>query len=362
MKLSLAESYILKLLIPTFSAIFFVLLIIVSGNQIFLIFRESFTINFFNNEILNLIFLKTLKDFPNFLTLSLILSIIVVFSSLYKNSEAIIFRTAGFDNIKFLRLISKFLLVILLLEAFFSFYALPEIHKNIYFIKEEAQGRPNYISFNKRVFQRFNNNEVTIFSENVVANDLNPNEQILEKVFISQNLSKKANYIFAEKGKKIINENTKQVFLELQNGTIISQSKEGKINQRSKFNSNKILLYSPAKNVGSFPDKELKYSNLNNLLSISNFETRIELVSRISDLLIIIITTYISIMLGKNSSRNSKNFSVIFGVLIFSIIFTLKENIYSMILASEINSLLGIFIPFIILFSLIVLINIKQKI
>jgi len=361
MKLSLVESYTLKLLLPAFSAIFFVLLILVSGNQLFLVFKESFTTNFFNEEIFSLLFLKTLKDFPTLISLSMILSIIIVFSNLYKNSEALIMKTAGFGNLRFFKLVSKFLLIIILLEVFFSFIGLPEIKKNIYLIKQEAQNRPNYISLSRGTFQRFNNNEITIFSEDTKFIDSNQEEQILEKVFISQNKLNKVNYIYAEEGKKTIDKNTKQVFLELKNGTIISYDDQGKIYQTTKFSSNKILIYSPTSNLNKILDKDLEYTNFIDLIMLSNFESKIELAFRISQPFIVLILAYISIALGKNSSRKSKNFSVIYGILIFATIFSLKESLHSMILANEMNFLLGVFIPFIILGLIILVINNLQK-
>ena len=85
---SIISRYLLKSLVVFFLAIFFVIGLIVFGNQFVLTVQESVEHGIPIQELMPIVGFNMLRDLPIILSLSFFLSIIISISQFYKNSEA----------------------------------------------------------------------------------------------------------------------------------------------------------------------------------------------------------------------------------------------------------------------------------
>ena len=90
--------YIRFNLLTFFFAIFFIIGLIVFGNQFVLTVQESFERGIPLQELMPLVSFNMIRDVSLILTLSLFLAIILSISKLYKNSEAIVMNSIGVSD------------------------------------------------------------------------------------------------------------------------------------------------------------------------------------------------------------------------------------------------------------------------
>ena len=88
----------LKNLVVFFVSIFFIIGLIVFGNQFVLTVQESLEHGIPFRELIPIVGFNMLRDVPVILSLSLFLAIIISISQLYKNSEAVIMNSFGIDD------------------------------------------------------------------------------------------------------------------------------------------------------------------------------------------------------------------------------------------------------------------------
>ena len=103
--------YILSNLVLIFFAIFFIISLIVFGNQFVLTAQESIEHGIPFKELIPLVGFNMLRDLPIIFSLSFFLSIIVTISQLYKSSEAIVMNSIGLNDKKFIHLIQPLILI-----------------------------------------------------------------------------------------------------------------------------------------------------------------------------------------------------------------------------------------------------------
>ena len=82
--------YIRRNLVTLFFAIFFIIGLVVLGNQFVLMVQESVERGIPIQELMTLVSFNMIRDVSLILSLSLFLAIIVTISQLYKNSEAVV--------------------------------------------------------------------------------------------------------------------------------------------------------------------------------------------------------------------------------------------------------------------------------
>ena len=92
---TIISRYLLKNLVVFFLAIFFIIGLMVFGNQFVLTVQESIEHGIPIKELTPIIGFNMLRDLPIILSLSFFLSIIISISQLYKSSEAIVMNSIG---------------------------------------------------------------------------------------------------------------------------------------------------------------------------------------------------------------------------------------------------------------------------
>mgnify|MGYP000097032580 CR=1 FL=1 len=102
---SIIPRYLLKNLIIFLVSIFFIIGLIVFGNQFVLTVQESVEYGIPFQELLPIIWFNMLRDIPVIFSLALFLSIIISISQMYKNSEAVVMNSVGIGDKSFIHCI-----------------------------------------------------------------------------------------------------------------------------------------------------------------------------------------------------------------------------------------------------------------
>jgi lipopolysaccharide export LptBFGC system permease protein LptF len=77
-------------------AVFLIISLVVFGNQVVLMIKESIKYGIPTTDLVPLIGFNMIRDIPLILSLSLFLAIILTVSKFYKNSEAVVMNSLGF--------------------------------------------------------------------------------------------------------------------------------------------------------------------------------------------------------------------------------------------------------------------------
>tara|TARA_B100000767_G_C19536303_1_gene438779 strand:+ start:314 stop:718 length:405 start_codon:yes stop_codon:yes gene_type:complete len=122
---TIISRYLLRNLLTYFFAVFFIISLIVFGNQFVLTVQESVEFGIPISELMPLIGFNMLRDVPIILILSLFISIIVSISQLYNSSEAVVMNSVGFGEKSFINAIKPVIIISFLVVAFLSIYLVP---------------------------------------------------------------------------------------------------------------------------------------------------------------------------------------------------------------------------------------------
>ena len=159
--------YIKSLIFRNFFGVFVVLILIISGNQFFLVLKEAIELNILTVEIFSLVFFKSLRDIPTVFSISLFFSTLVSMSRLYRNSEIVVIKASGASDYFFIKILTPFMLWFFFINLILSLFIAPYAAKKTHDIRYEASQRPEFLTLMERQFQVFANDKITIYSEEV---------------------------------------------------------------------------------------------------------------------------------------------------------------------------------------------------
>lgn len=316
-KEEILSKYLSSQALVNFLSFFIVIALIILGNQFFLVISQSIKDGLYGFEIMPLVFLKFLRDLPFVISLSFCLAIIYTLNNLYKNSEIIIFTSAGVSDLKIAKAIFPLITIIMIFVSFLSFYFIPEIKKNIESLKNDAKSRPEYIFFKEGVFQNFGNDSRIFFSKKIESKE-NSGSQSLYDIFIYSEEEDKI--ILAKFGEKNLNTFSGDVFLDLINGKIYE-------NLHNTFQTNPKVSNFNNLTIKIFDNPDDK--NTHNIMNLSEFkkitdlffskkiEDKVEFFYRISIPMSLLIGSLFSVMISKTNPRSKKNFAIGFGLIFY---------------------------------------------
>ena len=348
----LIGNYLIKKLFLYFFASLFILLVIIFGNQYFLVAKESLKIGFYSSELLPFISLKIIRDFPAILVFSTVIALIILFQELKKSSERVVLCSAGLGIFRTIKIISPFIVLICATLIFSSLFFSPWSKQELFNFKESAKSRPEYLFLKEAQFQNFS--DFVFYTDSAVNNN---GVYLLKnvKLFATKSTNKKR-YIFARDGQRYIDQKNGNVYLKLRDGKIYEYSDKLEINEISKFGSLEVLLHQDFIAEELTADSEIEYATMEKLLMNLSDKSISELLNRISYTILLIVFIPSILFLINSSDRAGKDFSII---KIFSL---LLAYWYSLIILKDLvdkellNLYLGFFLPhlsFIILYSLI---------
>ena len=337
-KQSIIQKYLQKELIYFWVAISCIFFFLIFFNQLFLVFNESLDIPLSVSEIFTIIFLKTFTDLPILASISLLISITIVFSRLTYTSEIFILATGGVGKLNIAKNISFFMFLVLFLVSFQTFFLNPNIEKKINSLRDFASQDLTRFSFRESIFNYLNNDSYMVFLTQKDLSDQNKDEIFKDFHFFAD----EKDSFFLVSGHKALKQNENgETFFQVIDGEKILLEKNLNSKQATKFDSLKINISNlKPKNFNKSEDQDTRtLIDLLNNIGVSKNDS--ELFWRLSlSFNVLIFTLFaVSIFTMKPRNSNSSRFisTIIFLVTYLTIILSLK----SLILESYISFFQG---------------------
>jgi len=313
---TIISKYLLKSLIVFFVAIFFIIGLIIFGNQFVLTVQESIEHGIPIQELMPIIGFNMLRDLPVILSLSFFLSIIISISQLYKSSEAVVMNSIGIGDKSFIHLIQPVVMLLFLLVFFLTIYAVPWAKQQKSIAEDETVNASEFSFITEGKFESFKNGEIVFYASESSSVD-NAGEQNMEEIFIYLSKSDSPIVVLASEATKYTDSNNESIYLRLKDGVRyegLPGDENVNILNFDKYDL-EIVSGEVQKTLSSFSEIEEKTSI--DLLLDGGLLANAEIQWRLSQPISILILSIIGVLLGKTSPRTGKGVNLLFGVIIF---------------------------------------------
>ena len=338
---TIISKYLLKSLIVFFLAIFFIIGLIIFGNQFVLTVQESIEHGIPIQELMPIIGFNMLRDLPVILSLSFFLSIIISISQLYKSSEAVVMNSIGMGDKNFIHLIQPAVLILFLFIFFLTIYAVPWAKAQKSIAEDETVNASEFSFITEGKFESFKNGEIVFYASESSSVD-NAGEQNMEEIFIYLSKSDSPIVVLASEATKYTDSNNESIYLRLKDGVRyegLPGDENVNILNFDKYDL-EIVSGEVQKTLSSFSEIEEKTSI--DLLLEGGLLANAEIQWRLSQPISILILSIIGVLLGKTSPRTGKGINLLFGVIIFMLynntLLVAKNSIES----GQLNPIIGL--------------------
>lgn len=314
---TIIAKYLIRNVLVLLFAVFVVIGLVVFGNQLVLVVKESLKQGIPVADLLPLIGFKMIRDVPLILSLSLFLAVILAISRLYKSSEAIVMNSLGIGDKHLMWFIQPIALFIFIFIVFLSTYAVPWSKQQRSMIMDRTENASEFSFIKQGEFQEFKNGDI-VFYASKVSNTNEQNQQEMEDIFIYAKTTKDEPIItLATQAEKYTDVSTQSVYLRL---------KDGKRYHGFPTDANKKILDFDLYDL-QIIDGEIQKSG--NTFTKTESKSTLELFQsdknediaewqwRLSQPLSILILSTLGVLLGKASPRGGKNLGVLIGVVVF---------------------------------------------
>ncbi len=314
---TIIAKYLIRNVLVLLFAVFVVIGLVVFGNQLVLVVKESLKQGIPVADLLPLIGFKMIRDVPLILSLSLFLAVILTISRLYKSSEAIVMNSLGIGDKHLMWFIQPIAIFIFIFILFLSTYAVPWSKQQRSMIMDRTENASEFSFIKQGEFQEFKNGDI-VFYASKVSNTNEQNQQEMEDIFIYAKTTKDEPIItLATQAEKYTDVSTQSVYLRL---------KDGKRYHGFPTDVNKKILDFNLYDL-QIIDGEIQKSN--NTFTKTESKSTFELFKseknediaewqwRLSQPLSILILSTLGVLLGKASPRGGKNLGVLIGVVVF---------------------------------------------
>ncbi len=313
---TIIAKYLMRNVLILLAAVFIVIGLVVFGNQLVLVIKESLKQGIPIVDLLPLIGFKMIKDVPLILSLSLFLAIILSVSKLYKTSEAIVMNSLGLGDKHFVVFIQPIVMTVFVFILFLTTVAVPWSKQQRSMIMDRTENASEFSFIKQGEFQEFKDGEIVFYASKVKDSNQDGN-QAMEEVFIYALVGGEPVITLAKQAQKYTDAATNSAYLRLTEGTRY-HGFPGDANK-------KILnfdLYDLQIIDGEVQKSSSSYSKVEgqgtiDLLRSDGLKEAAELQWRLSQPLSVLILSALGVLLGKASPRGGKNLGVLIGVVIF---------------------------------------------
>ena len=352
---SIISRYLLKSLVVFFLAIFFIIGLIVFGNQFVLTVQESVEHGIPIQELMPIVGFNMLRDLPIILSLSFFLSIIISISQLYKNSEAVVMNSFGMGDKSFIHLIQPVVVFLFLIVFALTIYAVPWAKQQKSFAEDETVNASEFSFISEGKFESFKNGEIVFYASESSQID-EAGEQNMEEIFIYITNETSPIIVLASEATKYTDSDNESIYLRLKDGVRYEGLPGDENVNILDFDRYDLEIVSGEiqKSLSNFSEIEEKTS-IDLLLEGGNLANA-EIQWRLSQPISILILSFIGVLLAKTSPRTGKGINLLFGIIIFMLynngLLVAKNSIES----GQLNPFVGLwsihilFILFIIIF------------
>ena len=313
---TIISRYLLKNLIVFLISIFFIIGLIVFGNQFVLTVQESVEHGIPIQELMPIIGFNMLRDIPVILSLSLFLAIIVSISQMYKNSEAVVMNSIGIGDKGFISFIKPVIVLSFVLVFALTIFAVPWAKQQKSYAEDETVNASEFSFITEGKFESFKNGEIVFYASESSSIDT-IGEQNMEEVFIYVSSKESPVIVLASEATKYTDSSSQSIYLRLRDG-VRYEGLPGNLNVNIlDFDQYDLEIVSGdvQKSLSNFSEIEEKTSI--DLISDGGLMANAEMQWRISQPLSILILSIIGVLLGKTSPRTGKGVNLLIGVMIF---------------------------------------------
>ena len=313
---SIVARYLTRRILFLLLAVFSVLSLVILGNQLVLVIKESLEHNIPTADLLSIIGFKMLRDIPLILSLSLFLAIILAIGKLYKDSEAIVMNSLGVGDKHFMIFIQPVVLGVVLIVMVLSMLAVPWSKSQRFLVMDRINNASEFSLIKQGEFQEFKGGELVLYAAQV-DNTKGETHQALASVFIHQQTNENSVITLANQGEK---------YTDAQGGVYVNLSQgkryHGFPGQQGKkvldFDQYQLqLMPSQVTTEAELDTRVEAQSTWQLLLADSDPKVSAELQWRLSQGISVFILSLLGVLLGKSSPRGGKNLGVLFGVILF---------------------------------------------
>jgi lipopolysaccharide export system permease protein len=313
---SIISRYLLKSLVVFFLAIFFIIGLIVFGNQFVLTVQESVEYGIPIQELMPIVGFNMLRDLPIILSLSFFLSIIISISQFYKNSEAVVMNSFGMGDKSFIHLIQPVVLFLFLLVFALTIYAVPWAKQQKSFAEDETINASEFSFISEGKFESFKNGEIVFYASESSQID-EAGEQNMEEIFIYVSNETAPIVVLASEATKYTDSDNESIYLRLKDGVRyggLPGDENVNILDFDRYDL-EIVSGEVQKSLSNFSEIEEKTS-IDLLMEGGNLANA-EMQWRLSQPISILILSFIGVLLAKTSPRTGKGVNLLFGIIIF---------------------------------------------
>ena len=338
---SLIARYIRRNLVTLFFAIFFIIGLVLFGNQFVLTVQESVERGIPFQELMPLVSFNMIRDVSLILSLSLFLAIILTISQLYKNSEAVVMNSLGLNDKHFIFFIQPLVILSFIIIFFLTIYAVPWANQQKNIREEETNNASEFSFITEGEFEVFKQGEIVFYaSESKSLNTIG--EQNMEEIFIYAFDNEKPVIVLASKATKYIDSISDSIYLRLKDGVRYQG-----IPSKDNINILNFDLYDLEIVSGELQKSLAIYTKIEgkntiDLIKEGGSHANAELQSRLSQPITILILSVFGIFLGKTSPRGGKGINLLIGVVIFMLYYNGLLVAKSSIELGQIDPIIGL--------------------
>ncbi|SMN11567.1 permease YjgP/YjgQ family protein [uncultured Candidatus Thioglobus sp.] len=312
---SLIARYVMRNVLVFSTAIFFVISLIIFGNQVVLIIKESLKIGILSTDLLPLISFNMIRDIPLILSLSLFLGIILAISKFYKDSEAIVMNSLGLGDKHFMVFIQPVVLSAFVFILLLTTIVVPwsKHQKNTIMSRDENISKFSFIKQGE--FQKFKNSDITFYASKVKNGDKDMHQK-MEEIFIYTLVGGKPVITLAKQAEKYTNK-ANSVYLRLKDGVRYHGFFDDTDKEVLNFEQYDLQVIDGKVQASNEKYNESEGRGMIDLFRSDNPEDQAELQWRLSQPLSVVILSLLAVLLGKTSPRSGKNLGVLLGLGVF---------------------------------------------
>jgi lipopolysaccharide export system permease protein len=338
---TIISRYLLKNIIVFLVSIFFIIGLIVFGNQVVMTVQESVEHGIPLKQLMPIVGFNMIRDIPIILSLSLFLAIIISISQLYKNSEAVVMNSFGLGDKGYIYLIQPIVLFSFVLVFILTIYAVPWAKQQKSYAEDETVNASEFSFITEGKFESFKNGEIVFYASESSSIDA-AGEQNMEEIFIYVSSKESPVIVLASEAIKYTDSTSQSIYLRLKDG-VRYEGLPGDLNVNMlDFDQYDLEIVSGEvqKSLSNFSEIEEKTTI--ELLNEGGLLANAEVQWRFSQPLSILILSVIGVLLGKTSPRTGKGINLLIGVVIFMIynngLLVAKTSIEN----GELNPLIGL--------------------
>ncbi|HIB97742.1 MAG TPA: LPS export ABC transporter permease LptF [Candidatus Thioglobus sp.] len=315
---SIVAKYVMRQVLMLLAAVFIVIGLVIFGNQLVLVIKESIEEGIPVVDLLPLVGFNMIRDVPLILSLSLFLAIILAISKLYKDSEAIVMNSLGVGDKHFMVLIQPVVLFIFIFILFLTTVAVPWSKQQRSMIMDRSENASEFSFIKEGEFQEFKNGEL-VFYASKVKNIKNSAKQDMEEIFIYAESSGDPIITLASQAQKYTDASSKSVYLRLKDGVRYHGFPSDKNKKILNFDQYDLQIIDGSRQRSANVLTKIESKPTLDILFSSNNKEIAEWQWRLSQPISVLILSLFGILLGKSSPRGGKNLGVLTGILVFII-------------------------------------------